>query len=102
LGDGSENGREILLDFLILEAEDLETVGPEPTVSFGVLGIVQVMQPIDLDNQFLLQAGEVSDEGANGHLTSEVIPHAPVPPQLLPEHLLRRRHATPELPRHLW
>src|SRR6185369_3134869 len=98
--DPVQNGGDVHEDLLVLETQDTKAAGGEPAIPLLILGVSEVMAPVDFHHHAMAQAGEIHDELSNRCLTAEFGPLR-TPAQVAPEDLFRRRHRPAHLPRHL-
>lgn len=98
LRDGLENRVEFLEDLVVPEPQDLEAVLFEPAAPALVVGLLLgVLATVELDDQLLLQAGEVDEEGAEHLLAPELVSENLSAAQPRPQQLFCGGQVRPEL-----
>ena len=84
---------------VVPEANDPPSPPLEPRRPASVVVAVGMLSPIRLDDQAVLEAGEIDDEAPEGMLTAELVALKPPPAQSAPQATLGVGHGDPQLAR---
>jgi len=82
---------------VVPEANDPPSPPREPRRSAPIIVAVGMLSPIRLDDQAVLEAGEIDDGGPEGMLTAELVALEPPPAQSAPQATLGVGHVDPQL-----
>ena len=82
---------------VVPEANDPPSPPLEPRRPAPVVVAVGMLSAIRLDDQAVLEAGEIDDEGSEGMLTAELVALEPPPAQSAPQPTLGLGHGDPQL-----
>ena len=82
---------------VVPEANDPPSPPLEPRGPAPIVVTVGMLSPIRLDDQAVLEAREIDDEGSEGMLTAELVALEPPPAQYAPRATLGVGHGDPQL-----
>jgi hypothetical protein len=88
-------------DVVVPEPNDPPALSCEPFSAPLIRGVLAVLAPVGFDDEPVLGAGEVGDEGADRMLSSEPIAGEPACTKVRPEADLGIRRGAPEIAREL-